>query len=268
VPPAPALLSRPQNLIFSSLRGDICTLEQHPEWFNADEMQKVLRFFVSSTFDDTKHERDVLIKCVMPALQHYARGFGFEAVLSEMRFGIRKSLGEDHKTTEVCMAELQRCIATSAGLCYMLLSCDRYGFRAPPRRIPACDMDGMMACSTAHERDILLEYYALDENELRTPQECYNISVNFHGASNVAGPAYVLNSVSSVRGFWDRFPLLQLTLRSAADRYWPNAASAHLRDPQSQHPVKFFFFSITRNKITFFLNSFEFNSRYLSLARL
>ena len=149
VPPAPALQSRPQNLISSSLRGDIRTLEQHPEWLNVDENQRIVRFFVSSTFDDTKHERDVLIKHVMPAFQSYARGAGFEAVLSEMRFGIRKSLGEDHKTTEVCMAELQRCIETSSGLCYMLLSCDRYGFRAPPRRIPACDMDGMIVCMTA-----------------------------------------------------------------------------------------------------------------------
>jgi WD40 repeat protein len=237
-------------LVLSSLRGDIRALEANSDMLNIDAQQAVVRFFVSSTFDDTKHERDVLIKCVMPALQRYARSFGFETILSEMRFGIRKSLGDDHKTTEVCMAELQRCIETSAGLSYMLLSCNRYGFRAPPRRIPACDMAGMLACMPVDERAIVLEYYALDENELRTPQECYNISVNLHGAFDIPGPAYILRSVSSVPSFWSRFPLLQSALRNAADLFWPNASSTHLRDPQSQHPVKFFYFSITEEEIS------------------
>jgi hypothetical protein len=249
-PPSAALRCRPAHLVLSSLRGDIRALEANSEMLNIDAQQPVIRFFVSSTFDDTKHERDVLIKCVMPALQRYARSFGFEAVLSEMRFGIRKSLGDDHKTTEVCMAELQRCVETSAGLSYMLLSCNRYGFRAPPRRIAACDMAGMLACMAVDERAIALEYYALDENELRTPRECYNTSVNLHWASDVPGPAYVLRSVSSVPNFWSRFPLLQSALRNAADLFWPNASSTHLRDAQSQHPAKFFFFSITEEEIS------------------
>jgi hypothetical protein len=138
VPPSPALQSRPQSIILSSLRGDICTLEKHLDWFNSNEKQRIIRFFVSSTFDDTKHERDVLIKCVMPALQRYARGVGFEVVLSEMRFGIRASLSDDHKTTEVCMAELERCIETSAGLSYMLLSCNR-SVEGPSCSMRKCD---------------------------------------------------------------------------------------------------------------------------------
>ena len=103
---------------------------------------------------------------------------------------------------------------------------------------------------TADERAIALEYYALDENALLTPQECYNINVNLHGASDAAGHAYVLRSVSSVPDFWGRFPLLQSALRNAAEQFWPNAASVHLRDPHSQHPVKFFFFSITEEEIS------------------
>jgi hypothetical protein len=112
-PPAPPLRPRPAHLILSSMRGDVRALETDQAIFDADEQKPVIRFFVSSTFDDTKHERDVLIKCVLPAAQRYARAIGFEVVLSEMRFGIRKSLGDDHKTTEVCMAELQRCVQSS-----------------------------------------------------------------------------------------------------------------------------------------------------------
>jgi WD40 repeat protein len=249
-PPAPALRPRPPHIVLSSLRGDLCALEAATEWFNIDEQQRVIRFFVSSTFVDTQHERDVLLKCVMPAIQRYARAVGFGVVMSEMRFGIRQSLSDDHKTTEVCMAELQRCIETSAGLSYILLSCNRYGFRPPPRRIPAVDMDGMMACMSAADRLIALEYYTLDENVARTPQECYNISLNMHGAANVPGPAYVLNGVGKVTNFWSRFPLLQNIFRSAANQYWPSASSIHLRNPYSQHPIKFFIFSITEEEIS------------------
>jgi len=111
-------------------------------------------------------------------------------------------------------------------------------------------MVGMTMLMTADERVIALEYYALDENVLLTPQECYNINVNLHGASDASGHAYVLRSVSSVPNFWGRFHLLQSALRNAAEQFWPNAASMHLRDPHSQHPVKFFFFSITEEEIS------------------
>ncbi len=248
-PPAPERRRRPAHIVISSQRGDIFALESEPIWLGIDERQKCIRFFVSSTFDDTKYERDVLIKCVVPILQRYARFAGFEVILSEMRFGIRKGLADSHKTTEVCMAELVRCLETSAGLSFMLLSCSRYGFRAPPRLIPICDMNGLISCMTLNERLVALEYYVLDENVLRTPQECYNISVNMHGASNVQGSAYVLQNVAAVPQFWDRFHLLQLALRNASSKFWPNALNMHLRDPQSQHPLKFFFISITEEEI-------------------
>jgi hypothetical protein len=83
-----------------------------------------------------------------------------------------------------------------------------------------------------------------------TPQECCIIGVNLYGASDVAGHAYAPRSVRSVPDFWGRFPLPQSALCNAAEQFWPNAASMHLRDPQSQHPVKFFCFSITEEEIS------------------
>jgi hypothetical protein len=133
-PSAPAMRPRPSHIVLSSLRGDICALEAEAEWFNIDEKQRVIRFFFSSTHDDTKYEYDVLMKCVMPALQRYARSVAFEAVMSEMRFGIRFSLSNQHQVHEVVMAELQRCIEISAGLSYVLLSCNR------SVKVPSCTM--------------------------------------------------------------------------------------------------------------------------------
>jgi hypothetical protein len=54
-------------------------------------------------------------------VQSYAREFIFEIVFSEMRFGIRKSLSDDNKTSEVCMNEVERCAEESASMSRMLV---------------------------------------------------------------------------------------------------------------------------------------------------
>jgi len=72
----------------SCMRGDAAALLRS-SWFEQDGKQRVIRVFLSSTFTDTVHERAVLLRCVHPAVQRYARKLNFEVVLSEMRFGIR-----------------------------------------------------------------------------------------------------------------------------------------------------------------------------------
>ncbi len=62
VPPVPTIRPRPRDIVHKCLRGDIVALEATPDWLDLDEKQRIIRFFVSSTFDDTKHERDVLIR--------------------------------------------------------------------------------------------------------------------------------------------------------------------------------------------------------------
>jgi len=101
------------------------------------------------------------------------------------------SLSDDNKTSEVCMAELERCFDESASMAYMLFVRNKYGFRPPPRKVPRVDMDAMLALLPPADRDVIHEFYELDENEVVTPQECYRTSVNMHGAANVAAAAYV-----------------------------------------------------------------------------
>jgi hypothetical protein len=99
-PADPPILSRPQDIVQSCMRGDAAAL-LGSSWFEQDSKQRVIRVFLSSTFTDTVHERAVLLRCVHPAVQRYARKLNFEVVFSEMRFGIRKSLSDDNKTSEV-----------------------------------------------------------------------------------------------------------------------------------------------------------------------
>ena len=81
--------------------------------------RRALKFFVSSTFTDTAAERDALNKRVYPALRARARerGIAFEA--AEMRWGVTKSLSDDNRTDELCMAKLRQCRDESGGLFFL-----------------------------------------------------------------------------------------------------------------------------------------------------
>ena len=71
--------------------------------------KRIVSLLLSSTFTDTEWERNLLIDDVVPFLQEYARKLGFEFRLSEMRWGIREEASSAHLTSEICMAELERC---------------------------------------------------------------------------------------------------------------------------------------------------------------
>jgi hypothetical protein len=246
-PADPCLRPRPDDVVRSCMRGDAAALVPSV-WFERDSKQRVIRVFLSSTFTDTVHERAVLLRCVHPVVQYYARKLNFEVVLSEMRFGIRQALSDDNKTSEVCMAELERCAEESASMSYMLFVRNKYGFRPPPRRVPRVDMQAMLALMPPGDKHLVQDFYELDENELISPQACYRLSANMHGAANAPDAAYVLRNTSLIANFWSRFSQLQTALRDAASLHWPSSVS-ELADYRSQHPIRFFFFSVTEEEI-------------------
>jgi hypothetical protein len=221
-PADPPLRSIPQDVVQSCMRGDASALIRS-SWFEHDSKQCVIRVFLSSTFTGTVHERAVLLRCAHPVVQSYAREFNFEVVFSEMRFGICKLLSDDNKTSEVCMNELERCAEESASMAYMLFVRNKHGFRPPPHRVLQVDMQAMLALVSPADRDLILQFYELDENEFVTPQACYRISVNMHGAANVAAAAYVQRNTILIPNYKPRFPELQAVLRKAASLHWPGA---------------------------------------------
>ena len=66
-------------------------------------------------------ERNLLIDDVVPYLQAFARRLGLEFRLAEMRWGIRADASSTHMTSEICMAELERCQRESQGYSYVFL---------------------------------------------------------------------------------------------------------------------------------------------------
>jgi hypothetical protein len=85
-----------------------------------------LRAFLSSTFTDTKAERDMLAADVYPFLKQYGRTLGVEFMEpSEMRWGIRASASDEHQTSTICIAEIERCKLESSGFTYVLIASDK-----------------------------------------------------------------------------------------------------------------------------------------------
>jgi hypothetical protein len=85
------------------------------------EDKRIVCFLLSSTFTDTASERNLLIADVVPYLQQYARKYNFDFRLVEMRWGIRAEASSAHQTSEICMAELERCQRESQGFSYVFL---------------------------------------------------------------------------------------------------------------------------------------------------
>ena len=55
----------------------------------------------------------------------------------DLRWGIRDHAVNDHSTTEICLAEIERCANRSIDApCFLYLAFDKYGCPSLPRQIP------------------------------------------------------------------------------------------------------------------------------------
>jgi len=128
------------------------------------EEKRIVSFLLSSTFTDTAWERNLLIADVVPYLQQFARKYRFEFRLSEMRWGIREDASSSHQTSEICMAELERCQAESKGYSYVFLLAQKYGFRPFPAKIPEDVFKRLRADVDVEGQGLLDECFRLDTN--------------------------------------------------------------------------------------------------------
>ena len=134
---------------------------------NEEDLPKIkVNVFISSTFDDTKFEQDVLLKMVYPRLRDFCRslGLGFDVV--SMRWGVLARSGDEHLTSELCMSQLEMCKRESVGLSFLTLQGYRYGYRPFPSMIIKEEMDPIIAAlqGAGKSTDLLGEpHWRLDE---------------------------------------------------------------------------------------------------------
>jgi WD40 repeat protein len=130
--------------------------------------KKKLMVFVSSTFDDTHLERDILHKNILPSLQMMGQHFGIQVILYDMRFGVKDENTLSHMTWETCKEAIKQCHEGSDGLFFLSLQADRYGSRLLPKYL---DEDILLKALKTHEQDsassdVVRQWYILDGNHL------------------------------------------------------------------------------------------------------
>ena len=87
-----------------------------------------IRVFLSSTFRDFVHNRDLLVKQVFPELRRKARERGVEVVDVDLRWGITEEESQQGKVIPICLGEVDRCRPYFVGMLG-----ERYGW------IPSAD---------------------------------------------------------------------------------------------------------------------------------
>ena len=71
---------------------------------------------------------------------------------SEMRWGIRSDASAAHETSDICMEEINRCQRESAGINFILILGNKYGFRPFPARIACDEYDTMLNVFSVEEK--------------------------------------------------------------------------------------------------------------------
>ena len=181
-----------------ALRGDFFTIN---DALAAPSL--LLLVFVSSTFTDTHEERNILLEKVLIMLRVEARSHGIEVILLDLRSGIPDENTLDHLTWLGCQRELLRCSSGSAGLFFLSLQGNKYGYMPIPKFIDQAAFDQRLAerCADEHAVALAKEWYHLD--------------------NNAVPPVYVLKNLvddwskgdaSQDKRFWDKTDGVQMHL--------------------------------------------------------
>ena len=143
--------------------------------------KKALKMFISSTFTDTKAERNHLTADICPRMRLFcdARDIDFSVV--DFRWGIRDSATNDHMTTEICMNEIDKCYRDSIDApCFVFLSFNRYGWTPLPRTIEVAEMAAILdGIVDENDLDLVNKWYLKDTNAIPPVYVLQPISTEF-----------------------------------------------------------------------------------------
>ena len=124
-----------------------------------------LLMFVSSTFTDTRAERNILLDKILPYLRGVAHPHDIEVTFVDMRWGVRDEHTIDHRTWNECQREIARCRDESSGLFFLSLQSEKYGYRPLPRKILKSSLDEVLdSCKDSDLVTKAKKWYILDEN--------------------------------------------------------------------------------------------------------
>ncbi|KAK3583746.1 hypothetical protein CHS0354_022778 [Potamilus streckersoni] len=128
-------------------------------------LANIVRIFTSSTFTDTKEERNYLMIDAYPRLKEFCQQLGYDFQVVDMRWGVTNEATDDHMGTDLCLQELARCQKLSTGPNFVSLLSHKYGYRPLPRSIPATDFEPIIQSETSTmTKSLFSKWYHRDEN--------------------------------------------------------------------------------------------------------
>ncbi|XP_061186244.1 NACHT and WD repeat domain-containing protein 2-like [Saccostrea echinata] len=135
--------------------------------FNANfpNTTKTIRIFTSSTFTDTKYERNSWMAKAYPKIKEHCFKKGYEFQVVDMRWGVRQQATDDHMTTELCMHELHQCQQISKGPSFISLFAHKYGYRSLLRVINADEFLKIQSqIKEPEDLKLMARWYEQDKN--------------------------------------------------------------------------------------------------------
>ena len=171
--------------------------------------------FLSSTFLDTRNERDVYWDDVHPYLVSLTRQLGMSYVTLDMRWGVKHIATDNHETLQLCLDNVEYCQKNSVGCSFVSILGQRCGYKPIPSSIEI---------HLFNELVTLIEQDAQKSSESKIGLE--NIKEWFRLDENCEPPRYVLQNISWKYGkyrkipqeWWDTYDSMQEAFKKASYR--------------------------------------------------
>ena len=189
----------------SILAGNIFELPELPK--------RQIITFLSSTFLDTRNERDVYWDDVHPYLVSLCRQLGLSYVVVDMRWGVKHIAADNHETLKLCLDNVNYCRQNSIGAYFVSILGQRRGYEPFPVSI---------------EEDLFDEFLKLIEADTvsseRSTVGLENIKEWFKLDTSFQPPLYVLQNISWKFGkygkipqeWWDAYDSMQKAFKKAS----------------------------------------------------
>lgn len=161
--------------------------------------KRIVRIFISSTFTDTKSERDYLIETIFPQLRdHCKKKYNLDFIACDMRWGVPSSAFEYHGTTEFCLKEIERSNKNSIGPTFVAILSHKYGTRFLPNRIEKNEFE-IIENEMKQNEMLAFEYKYLNNKEQQEKFFIDNfMSYCFLLNTNVIPNEYELQPISKI----------------------------------------------------------------------
>jgi WD40 repeat protein len=135
---------------------------------------------------------------ILPEIQEIARQENIQAMLYDMRFGVKDENTKDHMTWIICRDAIDQCFEESDGLAFLSLQADKYGYRPIPKFVDRIDLEEALSKADTVNSSFCKNWFELDENSIPARYELRSLqSLNDNNFYETVMPAIRENVLTS-----------------------------------------------------------------------